>query len=272
MTVGAGLTPSGQAAAVLAAIERSHATLAELARTLRPADWTAQSYCTQWTVAQVFSHLGSGAEIETSRIRAALSGDEAPEPTTFWTRWDAMTPDQMVGRFAEADAGYLDLLRSLDLDELAELPVMIHLWPLPLRVALVLRLTEHALHSWDIRVSFDPAAEVSADAAELMTDLYPRQIVGIAASAMVGDRLGTALLRIDLDDPSRSLQLRFGEAVTLEDADDAEPATGRLRLPHAAAWARLLTGRLDADHTPAGVTSTGRPSLPELREALREDR
>jgi hypothetical protein len=52
--------------------------------------------------------------------------------------------------------------------------------------------------------------------------------------------------------------MRFGESVTLESGDpDVGTAvdsavTGRLDLPHAGAWARLLTGRLDPDHTPPG--------------------
>jgi len=60
--------------------------------------------------------------------------------------------------------------------------------------------------------------------------------------------------------------MTFADSVILETADPGnEPAcTGHLRLPTSGAWVRLLTGRLDDNHMPTDVTSTGTPTLPEL--------
>ena len=41
----------------------SHDLLAGLATGLDEAGATRMSYCSEWTIAQVYSHLGSGAEI-----------------------------------------------------------------------------------------------------------------------------------------------------------------------------------------------------------------
>lgn len=267
------------------ALRRSHRELATLAATLPTADAIRRSFCTGWTVAQVFSHLGSGAEIESARIRAGLAGAAEPDPAGFWERWNALGPDRMVGEFTAADAGYLQLLDGLDFDEVGHVPIAMDRgrFRVPLRVAIVLRLAEHALHSWDIRVTFDPAAEVDPAAADLLLDLYPRQIISMVGTSQAGGRWGNALLRFDIADPRRTLLLRLGELVTLEsvepgsDADSVatsagQPPTGHIGLPHAGAWARLLTGRLDPDHMPPGVTSTGRPTLAELDAAFGENR
>jgi hypothetical protein len=44
-------------------LHRGHDDAVSLARGLSPDDYKRVSYCPDWTVAQVFSHLGSGAEI-----------------------------------------------------------------------------------------------------------------------------------------------------------------------------------------------------------------
>ena len=62
-------------------------------------------------------------------------------------------------------------------------------------------------------------------------------------------------------DPDRQFVLETGEAVTLMPADDAE-GLPELRLP-AEALVRLVYGRLDPAHTPAGVSGA---DLDELRQ------
>ena len=49
--------------AVVDALRRSHLEHVALANAIGPTAATEMSYCTEWTVAQVYSHLGSGAEI-----------------------------------------------------------------------------------------------------------------------------------------------------------------------------------------------------------------
>jgi hypothetical protein len=57
--------------------------------------------------------------------------------------------------------------------------------------------------------------------------------------------------------------LDLGAQARLDPADDGE-VSGSLRLP-AEALIRLVAGRLDPAHTPAGTVAEGRPSLEELR-------
>ena len=52
--------------------------------------------------------------------------------------------------------------------------------PLDLAGFLALRLSEHAVHVWDVAVTFDPAARVAPDAVDLLMDSLP-MIAGFAA-------------------------------------------------------------------------------------------
>ena len=260
--------------AVRKALRRSHQDLVTFAESVPPAGRTRRSYCTEWTVAQVYSHLGAGAEIGLANLRAALASTEPADNRKIWQRWDSLAPDQMISSFAIADARYLDALDALDLDDLGDVMVPIDVpIRLPVDLTMVLRLAEHALHSWDVHVAFDAGAEVDLRAAELLVDLYPPEISSMVATRLVAGRAGGACLLIEIDSTPRTLVMTFADTVTLDSVKPGnEPAcTGRLRLPAPGAWARLLTGRLDDDHLPSGITSTGTPTLQDLRVLLQAD-
>ena len=262
-----------QIRAVRDALGRSHQELAAFAETIPPAAHTRRSYCTDWTVAQVYSHLGSGAEIEVARIRAALSRGPSPDPGPIWQRWNALSPAEMISRFDSADAKYLQFIDELDLDALGDIQVAMDSMRVPLPSAMVLRLTEHALHSWDIYVAFDPTIEVASYATDLLVDLYPREIIAMVATLQVAGRAGKAALLVDIESLSRTVLITFADSVSVETvhARDEPSSTGHIRLPTSGSWARLLTGRLDDDHMPSNITSTGVPTLQELRALLQGD-
>ncbi len=62
----------------LAALHNSHDRLDALVRPLTPEQLRSQSYDKDWSIAQVLSHLGSGAEIALLPLDAAVNGVEAP--------------------------------------------------------------------------------------------------------------------------------------------------------------------------------------------------
>ena len=62
----------------IAALRTNHDDLSALVRRLDAADLERLSSASEWTVAQVLSHLGSGAEIGLASLRAALTGEDAP--------------------------------------------------------------------------------------------------------------------------------------------------------------------------------------------------
>src|SRR5215471_10824135 len=81
---------------LIAVLRRSHDRLASLAEALSEDFLTHISYADAWTVAQVFSHLGSGAEISLLMLEGALGGPPLDRDAIppIWDTWNAKTPHQ----------------------------------------------------------------------------------------------------------------------------------------------------------------------------------
>ena len=78
--------------------------LRDLVEPLSPAQRRQQAYPSEWSVAQVLSHLGSGAVIAGHRVDQALGGPEI-DSQPIWDEWNAKDPDAMVVDGLAADAG-----------------------------------------------------------------------------------------------------------------------------------------------------------------------
>lgn len=119
-----------------------------------------------------------------------------------------------------------------------------------------MRLSEHAIHTWDIAVVLDPAATVAPDAVDLLIDT-----LGQLASRTGKPTGRPARVHVSTTDPERQFVLDVGESVSLL-AWDGEERLAELRLP-AEAFLRLIYGRLDPDHTPPA--DVGAVDLDQLR-------
>ncbi len=129
-----------------------------------------------------------------------------------------------------------------------------------------MRLSEHAIHTWDVVVIRDPSAEVAADAVASMIGRLD-QVAGRSGKPEYGP------LEVDITttDPDRTFRLSVSDAVTLTPAGMASaaetgPATAKVRMP-AAALVRLVYGRLDPEHTPAAIEVDG-VGLDTLRDVF----
>src|SRR3954471_9173931 len=71
----------------IAALRSGHARLAAFVAGASTDDLTAPSMCTEWNVAQVLSHLGSGAEIALGTVTGTQVDNEE-----VWSRWNALAP------------------------------------------------------------------------------------------------------------------------------------------------------------------------------------
>ncbi|WP_256790246.1 maleylpyruvate isomerase N-terminal domain-containing protein [Frankia sp. AvcI1] len=230
---------------VIASLRRSHERLRALVGSLDAQAVRGPSYDDEWTIAQVLSHLGSGAEIGRLVLDAAVAGQDAPGQDAFvavWDTWNARTPDAQAADVLPADLALVEAYEALDDTQLAGLRVA--LGPMSLDAAGVvrLRLSEHAVHTWDVAVMLDPAATVEATAVDLLIDGLG-MIAGFA-----GKPTDPTRIHVTTTDPDREIALDLGDAVHLGPWDGAErPA--RLSLP-AEAFVRLVYGRLDPAHTP----------------------
>ena len=243
------------------ALRRSHDTLRALVEPLTDGQLEQRSFCTDWSIAQVLSHLGSQAEISGLWLDAGLTGQDPPGRDAFppiWDAWNARGPRAQVADSLQANEVFLQRLESLDAGQRERFHLEMFGMDLDTAGLARMRLSEHAIHSWDVAVALDPAARVAPDAVDLIVDtLGP-------LAARSGKPDGTKLrLHVSASGPQRDFTLESGETVTLAPSAAGEDAgLPELQLP-AEALVRLVYGRLDPAHTPP--VETRGVDLDELR-------
>jgi uncharacterized protein (TIGR03083 family) len=244
---------------LLTALWSSHRRLDQATRSLTDAQIAGPSYCTDWSTAQVLSHLGSGAQIFESLLEAGLAGAETPsreEFTKIWDIWNSMSPSEQARQSLIADATFLRRVEAVPADQLDSVQMSLFGTPADAARLLGLRLAEHAIHTWDVIVIRDPAAEVDGDAVARMVD-------GLELIAARTGKTEGGPLEVDITttDPSRRFRLSVSDAVMLTPSgasagSETQTSTAEVRMP-AAALVRLVYGRLDPEHTTPAVETDG---------------
>jgi uncharacterized protein (TIGR03083 family) len=242
----------------LGALRASHDRLEGIVRPLDADAIRGGSYCSEWTIAQVLSHLGSGAVLFGLILDAAIEGREPPARESFaevWDTWNAYSPDEQVERGLEVDGAFVARFEGLGDDELARLSIPMMGMQLDAAGLLRLRLGEHAVHTWDVAVVLDPAATIGDEAVGLVIDG-----LGMVVSRAGKPEDPARRLRVRTTNPSRDLLLNTGEPVKLGAWEDGA-ADGEISLA-AEALIRLAYGRLS--ELPSGTDV----SLDELRRVF----
>jgi len=246
---------------IIQTLSASHDTLVATVEAFGPV--TGASYCSEWSAAQVLSHIGSGAEIGLLNLNAALASEPAPERDRYleiWDVWNAKTPEAQAADALVADAAHIERLSGLDDAALDALRIPMMGRELDASGAVAMRLFEHAVHTWDIAVMSDASAEVLAAAVDVLVDRLPDRIGRAAKGAKPAS--SPARLAVTTSAPHREFSLAIGEETTAIDQDPA--GDGTVVIP-AEALLRLVSGRLDPAHTPSSVATTGAVGLDELR-------
>jgi uncharacterized protein (TIGR03083 family) len=233
------------------ALRHSHDVLRTTVEPLTTDQLRQRSYAAEWSIAQVLSHLGSQAEIFGLFLDAGLSGGQPPGPEAFgpiWNIWNNKPPEAQATDALRADQTTLERFESLTSEQQARLRLQAFGRDLDVIGLARMRLSEHAVHTWDVVVALDPNATLAPDAVDLLVDtLGP-----MTRRATKPDGQHRELL-ISTSDPARRFILQTGDTVELTAAELTAAEDGEqpsdLRLP-AEALIRLFYGRLDADHTP----------------------
>ena len=223
------------------ALRHSHEVLRATVEPLDVDQLRQRSYAKEWSIAQVLSHLGSQAEIFGLFLDAGLTGQDPPGQEAFlpiWDSWNNREPQAQAQDGLRADNATLERFESLTDDERARLRLKLFGMDLDVTRLAQMRVSEHALHTWDVAVTLDPAATVAPDAVALLIDTLGE----LAAMAAQPDGKQREL-RVSTSDPERHFVLETGEHVTLTSTGDAADLP-ELRLP-AEALVRLFHGRLD---------------------------
>jgi uncharacterized protein (TIGR03083 family) len=248
--------------ATIAELRAIHNRLAGRVSGLSADQLTTQSGAEDWQVADVLSHLGSGSEIWRYPVAAGAGAPEdQPSNQEVWDRWNAMAPADQAAGFVGAEERLVATYEALTPEQRESVQVDLGFMPqpVPLATALGMRLSEMAMHGWDVEVGLDPAAGLSERSAELLLRHFGETMAFMVG--FMGKPDGVPPVRVALGDHS----LVLDDGVRVEPGTDGATATfdGPLE-----AGVRLLAGRLGPGHTPSGVSVSGDVTLDELRKVF----
>ncbi len=241
----------------IAVLRTQHARLEAVVAGLSPEQLRGESGATEWSIAQVLSHLGSGAEITLGTITAADQDNQS-----IWDRWNAASPQEQASWFVEHDERLVTMLEALSPEQRDTMTVQMFLPdPVTLEVAVGMRLSEVAAHAWDVRVGLDSGARLDDESAALLAEHLAGGLAFLLGFSGRADQLSRqAIVRID------GYELVIDEGVRMVQGA-AEGATATFRGPLEAA-VRMLSGRLQPEYTPENVSVTGNVTLEDLRRVF----
>jgi uncharacterized protein (TIGR03083 family) len=220
----------------------------------------APAYPSEWSIADVLSHLGSGAVIMQRRLEDILADAETPSEFSqaVWDEWNAKSPTAKRTDGLRADRALTDRLASVGHQERDGFRFSMGPFSEDFAGFVGLRLNEHVLHTWDIEVQTNPAVTLSPDATESIIDR-----LGLIARFTGRHSDVDRQVSVRTTDPGRDFVLNLGPEAVIIDSSDPE-TNPDLELP-AEAFIRLVYGRLDPDHTPV---VEGRDQLAYLRQVF----
>jgi uncharacterized protein (TIGR03083 family) len=229
----------------LSVLRSSVSRLHDLVAPLTEAQLTQSAYPTEWTIADVLSHVGSGAVIFQGRIADARAGREPDDDFApgVWDVWNAKSPSAQAADALVADRELVESLAAVSDEEKASFHFSLGPMSFGFDEFVGLRINEHALHTWDVEVTLDPEALVAPDSvAQVVDDL------GLMTRFTGQPTGGAHDVRVRTTDPARDFVIAVG-VDSVELTPDASSSAPDLELP-AEAFIRLIYGRLDPDHSP----------------------
>jgi uncharacterized protein (TIGR03083 family) len=229
----------------LEALRASVARLRDIVEPLDDAQLERQAYPTEWRIADVLSHLGSGAVIMTRRVEDGLAGKALPDDfaPSVWDEWNAKSPREKADAALAADGQLVERFEAVGEQERSAFTTSFGPLTVGFDDLVGLRLNEHGMHTWDVEVTLDPAAGLHPEQTALIIDN-----LGLLARYTAKPTGSPRTITVRTTEPARDFVV---DLATDSVMFSPEPGDGQrqLVLP-AEAFARLVYGRLDPDHTP----------------------
>lgn len=246
---------------ILGALGSSVERLRAVAEPLSDVQLDEPAYPADWTIADVLSHIGSGAVIMLRRLDDIVEGNTTPDDfaSGVWEIWDAKGPRAKADDALVADRDLLERVESISDEARSIFRFSMGPVELPFDGFVAMRLNEHALHTWDIEVTMDPTATLPAESAAYIVDNL--ELIARFTARPPGS---TRSIAVRTGQPERNFSIELSpDAVTLGAGDRSRQPD--LELP-AESFVRLIYGRLDPAHTPSTIRDSG--ALEELRQVF----
>lgn len=249
-------------------VRESHQHLERLIDAIDEDGLRGPSACSRWSVGQVVAHLGSGAEIALAALRAGVAGSSEPVADEtmqrLWADYDALDGGAATTRSLAANAVLVEAFEALTAAQSAEVRVPFMMGPVPVATFAAFRLSEHAVHTWDIEVIRDGEAELDVASSAIILDNVVTPLIGRLARPPGSAANGIDVRLVDL---GRTMRLELGDPVALLDDTSTTPGDGSLTIS-TPEFVRLVYGRLDPQRTADTLTVTGAASLDQLRQTF----
>ncbi|MBX5490261.1 MAG: maleylpyruvate isomerase family mycothiol-dependent enzyme [Chloroflexi bacterium] len=211
-----------------------------------PSLWDRPSACSEWTVGDVACHMAESNDRFLQIVSAALDGQPVPEfsPQQRAERQAAVKArgrDAVLAQLVERVNAVFDRLENATPEGLAR-TVTVPAGTLSMAQVASQRLSEVALHSWDIRSAADPRAGLAPATVPLLLDGVLGSVGRLAGRRVPADRALTYYLDLSGEAGGPvTLTLADGQATARRGAPAHADVT--LHLPAEAAI-RLFWGRL----------------------------
>src|ERR1700694_5232155 len=103
----------------LQGVRASAGRLRSLVTPLSPTQLEGRAYPTEWTIADVVSHLGSGAVIMLRRIDDSVADQQMPDDfaQSVWDTWNAKSPSAKPHDGLAADQALIERIDTMSDDE-----------------------------------------------------------------------------------------------------------------------------------------------------------
>ena len=236
--------PSDRVEALRLSVSRLHELTAQTDENIL----TSPAYPSEWSIADVLSHVGSGAVIMRRRLEDTVAGRETPDDFApgVWNSWNAKTPVTQRDDALIEDARLLASIQGVTAAQRDAFNMAMGPMTLDFEAFVGMRLNEHGLHTWDVEVATNPAATVLPQAAAEIVDNLE-----MVARRTAKPNGSTASITVSTTEPSRSFTIALNpDEVVFSGSTSAGDADVEIT---AEAFIRLVYGRLDPDHTPAPV-------------------
>jgi uncharacterized protein (TIGR03083 family) len=236
----------------LDALTRSAERLRDLVTPLGDQALERQAYPTEWRIADVLSHIGSGAVISLRRLEDGIKSQPMPDDfaPTVWETWNAKSPRAKADDALMADRELVERLHSLTPDEARDMRFSLGPMTFDITGFVGLRLNEHAMHTWDIEVAIDPSATIPGEAVELLVDNL--ELVGRFTARPTGT---TRRISVRTSEPERG----FAVELTPDEArlKPTDPERDADLAVSSEVFARLVYGRLERLPAPSFTGDSG---------------
>jgi uncharacterized protein (TIGR03083 family) len=270
---------SSLAARSIAALRAETDELHQLVPTLSREVLTGRSGASEWSPADVLSHLGSQAEIHIAILRAAVGEGEYPtrdHNRSVWDRWDNSTPEQQSEGYLLQSQAFIDAIEALSPRSHDAFTIPLDFLPIPLSVASYagFRLSELAHHGWDVRVAADPEAGLGDVSTAILFEQLGGELDFLLGFYGKPDRAERPFT-IAVDGSDYTITVDDKIRVTDDAGPMAPTESGRSAAPAAATFhgsleaaLRLMGGRLGPQFRPAEVTLTGDVTFDDLAKVF----